>query len=320
LTAGTLARGTNASETNVINQINTSIAGNTQLANSGLQAVDNGGGKIELMSNNNTFFRVNSFGSGNIGFGSLGQSFAGNTQSSAPTTSQNFDSQGATATNTLAYSDTLYGGDQQTVAITAVDASGAKHSLGVTIGNNTTVRDQTIDQAISTINTKLQQSNDPTLQSIMAVKDTSGGTQSIRLLSTLSNFQVSVGADAGGTGITPPTGNVANATTLGTGLTASVDSQTNAQAAVNALAKAVSLLGSAQAVVGRGENEFTYATNLAQSQLTNLASAESGIRDANLAADAANLTKAQILVQAGVAALAQANSAPQQLLTLLQGH
>jgi flagellin len=37
-----------------------------------------------------------------------------------------------------------------------------------------------------------------------------------------------------------------------------------------------------------------------------------------MAAAAANLTKAQILIQAGVAALAQANSAPEQVLTLLK--
>jgi flagellin len=42
------------------------------------------------------------------------------------------------------------------------------------------------------------------------------------------------------------------------------------------------------------------------------------IRDADLAAQAANLTKAQILMQAGVAAVAQANSAP-QVLTFLRG-
>jgi len=52
--------------------------------------------------------------------------------------------------------------------------------------------------------------------------------------------------------------------------------------------------------------------------LTNLATAESRIRDADLAAEAANLTKAQILLQAGVAALAQANSAPQSVLALLK--
>ena len=78
-------------------------------------------------------------------------------------------------------------------------------------------------------------------------------------------------------------------------------------------------LGKAQAVVGRGENQFNYAINLAQSQLTNFQTAESRIRDADLAAEAANLTKAQVLIQAGVAALAQANSAPQQVLSLLRG-
>jgi len=88
---------------------------------------------------------------------------------------------------------------------------------------------------------------------------------------------------------------------------------------VTALANAVSALGKAQAVVGRGENQFGFAINLAQSQLTNLASAESRIRDADLASEAANLTKAQTLLQAGIAALAQANSAPQAVLALLRG-
>ena len=89
--------------------------------------------------------------------------------------------------------------------------------------------------------------------------------------------------------------------------------------AVSAIGNAVTALGNAQAAVGRGENDLTYATNLAQSQLTNEATSESGIRDANMATEAANLTKAQILMQAGVAALAQANSAPQVILSLLKG-
>ena len=97
-----------------------------------------------------------------------------------------------------------------------------------------------------------------------------------------------------------------------------ISNQTSAQMAVTSLAAAVKALGSAQAVVGRGENQFNYAVNLAQSQLTNLATAESRIRDADLASEAANLTKAQVLMQAGVAALAQANSAPQQVLSLLR--
>jgi flagellin len=79
------------------------------------------------------------------------------------------------------------------------------------------------------------------------------------------------------------------------------------------------LLGDAQAVVGKGQNQMNFAINLAATQLTNLAAAESRIRDADLAAEAANLTKAQILQQAGVAALGQANTAPQAILSLLRG-
>ena len=317
LTSGTTTRGANATEANVLNQINTAIASNTALANAGLQAKDSGG-SIQIVSNNTTYFRVNTFGGGNIGFGNLGSTFTGTAQSAAPAVSQYFDAQGASATSTLAYSDTLYGADKQTVAVTGIDSAGAKHSLGITIENDTTARQQTIDQALSQINTKLQQSNDSTLQRIVAVKDSSGGAQSIRFLSTLSSFQVGVDTDPGGTGITAPTGAVATSGTLGTGLTSSVDSLSNASAAVGALSTAVALLGKAQAVVGRGQNQFNYAVNLAQSQLTNLAAAESRIRDADLASEAANLTKSQILVQAGVAALAQANSAPQQILSLLR--
>ena len=77
-------------------------------------------------------------------------------------------------------------------------------------------------------------------------------------------------------------------------------------------------MGVAQAAVGKGENELNYAVNLAQSQITNLSSAESQIRDADVAQQAANLSKAQVLQQASIAAMAQANSAPQAVLSLLK--
>jgi flagellin len=115
---------------------------------------------------------------------------------------------------------------------------------------------------------------------------------------------------------------VAGATTqssaLGTGTTVSIDTQQNAIQAVTALSAAVTKLGSAQAAVGTGENQLNYAIGLAQSQITNFTAAESRIRDADVAADAANLTKAQTLQQAGIAALSQANSEGQAVLHLLQ--
>jgi flagellin len=52
----------------------------------------------------------------------------------------------------------------------------------------------------------------------------------------------------------------------------------------------------------------------------NVSAAESAITDTDFAAETSNLTRDQILSQAATTVLAQANSQPQQVLTLLQGH
>jgi flagellin len=99
---------------------------------------------------------------------------------------------------------------------------------------------------------------------------------------------------------------------------ANASSNGNALLALTAITTAISLLGTVQGKVGAGENMLNYASQLAQSQISSFSAAESSIRDADVATEAANLTKAQILEQSSVAALAQANAAPQALLKLLQ--
>ncbi|HYV63646.1 MAG TPA: flagellin [Bryobacteraceae bacterium] len=106
-----------------------------------------------------------------------------------------------------------------------------------------------------------------------------------------------------------------------TGLTVngkSVDTKANALTALTSITSAIAALGLVQGAVGTGENELSYAVQLAQSQISSFSAAQSAIRDADVATEAANLTKAQILEQSSVAALAQANAAPQALLKLLQ--
>jgi flagellin len=93
----------------------------------------------------------------------------------------------------------------------------------------------------------------------------------------------------------------------------------NAAAALVALQTAVTNLGLVQGRVGAGENLLNYSINLAQSQISSFSAAQSRIRDTDIASAAANLTKAQVLQQSSIAALAQANSAPQQFLALLKG-
>jgi len=106
---------------------------------------------------------------------------------------------------------------------------------------------------------------------------------------------------------------------FGLGLSTSlVDNSTDSGTALTAIQSAISTLGVVQGKVGAGENLLSYATNLANSQITNLTASESSIKDANIAAEASNLAKAQTLQQSSIAALAQANSMPQAILKLLQ--
>lgn len=112
-------------------------------------------------------------------------------------------------------------------------------------------------------------------------------------------------------------GNVVTSTGLGIG-TSTVDTAANALTAITNINAAVSALGLVQGTVGTGENDLQYAIGLAQSQVVNYSAAQSRIRDADVAAEAANLTKAQVLAQTSVAAIAQANAAPQAVLQLLK--
>jgi flagellin len=126
---------------------------------------------------------------------------------------------------------------------------------------------------------------------------------------TQADSQVSVNLSGGS--------NVVNSTALGIHSN-TVDTAANALTAIANLTTAVTTLGNVQGAVGTGENDLQYAIGLAQSQITSKSAAESQIRDANIAQEAANLTKSQVLQQSSVAALAQANAAPEALLKLLQ--
>lgn len=92
-----------------------------------------------------------------------------------------------------------------------------------------------------------------------------------------------------------------------------------ATTAIGAITTALGNLGTYQGTVGSSQNKLSYAVNLASSQISSFSAAESRIRDADMASEAANLTKAQVLTQASLAAMAQANAAPQAVLSLLKG-
>ena len=130
------------------------------------------------------------------------------------------------------------------------------------------------------------------------------------------SLNVYIGGNTAGVTVDLSSGKV-DATTLG--LSTAIDTAANAITAIGQVNSAVSTLGVVQGTVGSSENKLTYATNLANSQISSYSSAEGQIRDADMAAEAANLTKGQVLQQASLAAMAQANAQPQAVLSLLKG-
>jgi flagellin len=91
-----------------------------------------------------------------------------------------------------------------------------------------------------------------------------------------------------------------------------------AKNALDAISDAITALGKVQGTVGAGQNRLGQAIDLATSQINNFQAAESRIRDADVTAEASNMSRLNVLQQAGVAALAQANQAGQAVLSLLR--
>lgn len=312
--------GTSRSAQSIADALNSGFAASAPLSAAGLQATVSSG-QLVIASANGTSFRLNAGGSAataNAGFGVTGAAYAGSTVANSAATF--LDANGVSNSGALAFGPMKYGNDTQAITISANDSSGALQSKTITLQNNTTAQTgQSIDSAVSYINQQLQQSNDPTLQSIAAVKEDVGGVEKINLISSLQNFSVSFGNSPNGDGFSGVAGTSVSSTQNGSAATVSIETQASATQALSAVASAVTKLGTAQAGVGEGENQLNYAVGLAQSQITNFSAAESRIRDADVAAEAANLTKAQTLQQASIAAMAQANTEPQAILSLLHG-
>jgi len=116
------------------------------------------------------------------------------------------------------------------------------------------------------------------------------------------SFAITTAVDAQGLGIS----------------TQNITNQTNAVAAQTALQSAIGTLGTAQGRVGAAMNRLQYAISQAQTMSVSVSAAESRIRDADMAQEAANLTKYNVLQQTGLAALAQANNSSSAVLALLR--
>jgi flagellin len=145
----------------------------------------------------------------------------------------------------------------------------------------------------------------------------------VTILSNSSSltFQVGSGTTTNDTitvaAIDLSTGDVATA--AGSTITIDGSDATNATAAIDAIDDALDAVNTNRATFGAVQNRFNSVISSLQVSVENISASKSRIMDADYASETANLTKTQILQQAGTAMLAQANSLPQSVLTLLQG-
>ena len=92
-----------------------------------------------------------------------------------------------------------------------------------------------------------------------------------------------------------------------------------ANAALVSVDAALTTVNSNRAALGAIQNRFMSTIENLQTGSENLSASRSRIQDADFAAETANLSRAQVLQQAGTAMIAQANQLPQQVLSLLKG-
>ncbi|MDR0225011.1 MAG: flagellin FliC [Burkholderiaceae bacterium] len=114
---------------------------------------------------------------------------------------------------------------------------------------------------------------------------------------------------------TPPSLLGALGTLAGTGATASA---ADARLSMAAIDTALDLVNNTRATFGAAQNRFEAVISNLQVAAENTAAARSRIMDADFAAETANLSRTQILQQAGTAMVAQANQLPQSVLKLIQ--
>jgi flagellin len=179
-------------------------------------------------------------------------------------------------------------------------------------------------QVVEAINRK---SSDTGVTAFLSVNDT--GTYRIDLMSEKldsagdATVVTTVGFTGATTGVTSgvlaSVVNASNTTTDALGIdTLSIDTQRNSWVAIKKLDAAINQVNSARAQLGALQSRFESATGNIAISVENLSAAKGRIVDADFAMETANLSRTQILQQAGTAMVAQANKLPQSVLSLLQ--
>ena len=175
---------------------------------------------------------------------------------------------------------------------------------------------------LAALNQEFTQLRDEVNRTISAVQF--NGTN---LFTTTTDFAFQVGANSGQTitvagsaiHINAATGGMSGVT-QGAGAASGLNTTTNSANAsvVTALDTALATVNSTRATLGAVQSRFENTISFLRTAVENQSAARGRIMDADFAAETANLSRAQILQQAGTAMIAQANQLPQGVLALLR--
>ncbi len=177
-----------------------------------------------------------------------------------------------------------------------------------------------LDQEFGQLSQEIQRVLGGTTFNGKAILADSSGTQTFQIgPNTTSNDSIDITTNNLTTDPTITT--VAGTDNTGSGRevidhTASPDDIANVMANID---QAITTINSQRATLGASENRFDAVISDLQVAVENQSAAQSRIMDADFASETAALSRAQILQQAGTAMVAQANTMPQQVLTLLKG-
>jgi len=238
------------------------------------------------------------------------------------------DSAGTVQNLTIQFSDTVH---STTEALVTVNLP-----LDVVTHNvDTTMTLQEVVEAINAVSLNLPVLGDGTVQAYtMASVKTVDGTDYLKVVSRTSDMDLvdidftaqSHHAALAGAGFVAAIGvtqdqdsvggNSSMLNAAGTGL--SIDTAANALTALTAITAAITAKDTARASFGFKMNRLESTLSILNIQSENLMTAESRISDVDVATEMAAMTRNQVLAQAGISMLAQANAMPQMALTLLR--
>ena len=186
-------------------------------------------------------------------------------------------------------------------------------SVDIKVGDSSSDVSSKITNAI---NSKMDQTG------VYASVDSTTGVLTLTSLKAGKDLTFTAGTQTAGTGITASLTGIAAGTAASQTAVHSIDVDIStfigSQRALEIVDNALTAVNSARADLGAIQNRFTSTISNVQTSSENLSASRGRIQDADFAAETANLSRTQILQQAGTAMLAQANSLPQNVLSLLK--